>query len=128
MAQAPTPRDPAAITDYHAHVYYRDPAERDRAAWLRAQVEAAFPAVRIGRWRDMPVGPHPAPMFQLAFEAALLPALLPWLMLNRRGLVVLLHPETDNPLADHLRHAAWMGEVLPLDGSGLPGTLEQEPG
>jgi aromatic ring-cleaving dioxygenase len=50
----------------------------------------------------------------VAFAPALLPALLPWLMLNRRGLAVLVHPETGHERADHSAHAAWLGEVLPL--------------
>jgi DOPA 4,5-dioxygenase len=35
-------------------------------------------------------------------------------MLNRDDLVVLLHPETGDDLADHTAHAAWFGAVLPL--------------
>ena len=35
-------------------------------------------------------------------------------MLNRDGLDILLHPETGDDLADHTRHAAWLGETLPL--------------
>jgi DOPA 4,5-dioxygenase len=41
--------------------------------------------------------------------------LLPWLMLNRDGLTILLHPGTGDAYADHTQHAAWMGEVLPLN-------------
>jgi DOPA 4,5-dioxygenase len=59
-------------------------------------------------------------MFQVAFTPDMLQAILPWLMVNRGGLVVLVHPETGRPRDDHLLHAAWMGEVLPLDGSVLP--------
>jgi aromatic ring-cleaving dioxygenase len=35
-------------------------------------------------------------------------------MLNRDGLVVLVHPETGNDLIDHTTHAAWLGPPLPL--------------
>ena len=56
----------AAIASYHAHVYY-DPATRKSAAQVRTDLIARFP-VRLGRWRDKPVGPHPVPMFQVAFE------------------------------------------------------------
>jgi aromatic ring-cleaving dioxygenase len=34
---------------------------------------------------------------------------------------VLLHPETDNPYADHTAHAAWLGEMLPLQTEVLDG-------
>ena len=88
---------------------------------LRDQVAARFDVV-LGRWRDEPVGPHPQPMYQIAFAVPLLATLLPWLMLNRADLAVLVHPETGRPRADHLRHALWLGQVLPLNGAVLPET------
>ncbi len=106
--------DPAIIRDYHAHVYYASAATRDRAARLRERIAAAFPEARLGRWHDAPVGPHPQSMYQVAFPRALLASFLPWLMLNRDGLTVLLHPETGDDVADHSEHAAWLGAVLPL--------------
>jgi len=105
--------DPAAIEGWHAHVYYA-PATRAVAEAVRAGLAAAFPEARLGRWHDVPVGPHPSAMYQVAFAPALLATLLPWLMLNRRGLAVLVHPETGHERPDHTAHAAWLGEVLPL--------------
>lgn len=105
--------DPAIIRDYHAHVYY-DPATRERAERLRARVADAFPQARLGRWHDALVGPHTRSMFQIAFPRDMLAAFLPWLMLNRDGLVILLHPQTGDDVADHSDHAAWLGEVLPV--------------
>ena len=106
--------DPAAIRHYHAHVYYDPARTRADAARLREGVAQAFPKATIGRWHDELVGPHTRSMFQIAFPAALLPELLPWLMLNRDGLTILLHPGTGNGLADHTKHAVWFGEVLPI--------------
>jgi DOPA 4,5-dioxygenase len=40
---------------------------------------------------------------------------MPWLMLNRGALTILVHPETGDAWADHARHAAWLGGILPLD-------------
>jgi aromatic ring-cleaving dioxygenase len=105
--------DPAAIAGWHAHIYY-DPATRPAAEAVRTGLAAAFPEARLGRWHDAPIGPHTQAMYQVAFAPALLPSLLPWLMLNRRGLAVLVHPETGHELADHTVHAAWLGEVLAL--------------
>jgi len=107
------PADPARITDYHMHVYY-DPADRTRAALLREWVEARFP-VRMGRWHDVPVGPHPMAMYQILFPVELFPVIVPFVMLNRMGLTVLLHPESGRPRDDHTLHATWMGAVLPLN-------------
>lgn len=106
------PADTGKIDDYHAHVYY-DALSRDRAALLRQWVEERFP-VRMGRWHDVPVGPHPCAMYQIAFAPDQFPALVPFLMLNRMGLTILLHPESGRPRDDHTLHASWMGEILPL--------------
>lgn len=106
--------DPERITRYHAHVYYDPARSRDRAALLRERVATIFPDARLGRWHDQPVGPHPQSMYQIAFAPDRLSAILPWLMLNRSGLTILLHPETGDNYADHARHALWLGAMLPL--------------
>ena len=69
---------------------------------------------RLGRWHDTPVGPHTQSMYQIAFPPALLASFLPWLMLNRDGLSILLHPGTGDAYADHIEHAVWLGSALPL--------------
>ena len=48
-------------------------------------------------------------MYQVAFEVEEFPPLVPWLMLNRDGLDILVHPLTGNSLADHTRFALWLG-------------------
>jgi aromatic ring-cleaving dioxygenase len=111
--------DPSDIRCYHAHVYYGPGSTRARAASLRERVAAQFPAAIIGRWHDELVGPHTKSMYQIAFPAELLTSFLPWLMLNRDGLTVLLHPETGDPYADHTDHAVWFGAMLPLRLDGL---------
>ena len=108
------PADPAVIRDYHAHVYYDPVTSRDRAERLRTRVAAEFPQATLGRWHDELVGPHTQSMFQIAFPREMLAAFLPWLMLNRDGLVILLHPETGDDVADHSDYAAWLGAVLPV--------------
>jgi aromatic ring-cleaving dioxygenase len=109
-----TPLNPERITQYHAHIYY-DPAHtRQRAALLREQLAQICPDARLGRWHDEPVGPHPQAMYQVAFRPERLATILPWLMLNRGGLTILVHPETGNDYADHSRHALWLGDILPL--------------
>jgi DOPA 4,5-dioxygenase len=104
----------ATIREYHAHIYYDPATSRDKAAFLREQVAARFPQARVGRWHDELVGPHTQSMYQIAFATDLLPSLLPWLMLNRDGLTILLHPQTGNSRADHTAHAVWFGAVLPV--------------
>ena len=115
-APAPTApaKDPHTISEYHAHVYYDPPASRGRAERLRERVAAEFPQAKLGRWHDEMVGPHPQSMYQIAFPSEMLARFVPWLMLNRDGLTVLLHPETGDNYSDHSAHAAWFGAVLPL--------------
>ena len=119
---APAPAESTAAHFYHAHIYYDPQRTREQAATLRGWIEERFPSARMGRWHDVPVGPHPQAMYQVAFEPALFPTLLPFLMLNRQGLAVLVHPETGRPRDDHLLHALWLGAVLPLSGDILPET------
>ena len=119
------------ISSYHAHIYFDPARNRDVAARVRDHIAARF-SVRLGRWHEVPVGPHPQAMYQVAFLPEIFPAFVPWLMLNREGLTVLLHPNTGAPRADHLVHAFWMGAVLPLKGEVLAETedvaaMETEP-
>jgi aromatic ring-cleaving dioxygenase len=106
--------EPAIVRHYHAHVHYHSAASRKRAARLRERVAVAFPDAVLGRWHDEPVGPHPQSMYQIALPRARIGAFLPWLMLNRDGLTILLHPGTGDDYADHAQHAAWFGDRLPL--------------
>lgn len=107
-------RDPAVIISYHAHIYYDPETTREDAARVRENIGADFPTALLGRWHDVPVGPHPIAMYQVAFPVEAFARLVPWLMLNRGKLVVLVHPNTDDGYADHADHAVWLGEKLPL--------------
>jgi aromatic ring-cleaving dioxygenase len=105
--------DPAEINGYHAHIYY-DPPTREKAARLREGMGAAFPAATLGSWHDEPVGPHTVAMYQVAFATEDFTRLVPWLMLNRDGLDVLVHPLAGNAYDDHTIYAMWLGDKLPL--------------
>ena len=104
--------DPGTIRSYHAHIYY-DPQTRGFAERLREAIGAGFDA-QLGRWHDEPVGPHPTSMYQVAFPIAEFPRLVPWLMLNRGQLSVLIHPQAEDAYDDHAFHAMWLGAPLPL--------------
>ena len=123
MAQAFV--EPGKIRGYHAHIYY-DSQTRPIAERLRQAIGNRF-AVELGRWREEPVGPHPVPMYQAAFAAAEFPRIVPWLMLNRGGLSVLVHPQTDDAYDDHTIHALWLGAPLPLRVEGLRRSRERQP-
>ncbi|WP_345816711.1 DOPA 4,5-dioxygenase family protein (plasmid) [Paraburkholderia sp. PREW-6R] len=115
------------IRSYHAHIYFDGPAQRRVAEVLREHIAQRF-SVTLGRWHDQPIGPHAKPMYQVAFSSSDFGSFVPWLMTNRCGLTVLVHPNTGRPLADHLDHPVWMGEVLDiLNRHLLPVDEEPEP-
>lgn len=101
------------IHGYHAHVYF----EAASQAQARALCETAAKefGVSMGRVWDRPIGPHPLPSCQLGATPEQFEKLLPWLALNREGLIVFAHPETGDHLADHRDHGIWLGAVLDVD-------------
>lgn len=106
-----------AIRGFHAHVYYDDSTfEQARALCEDARDRLG---VEMGRMHRRPVGPHPRWSCQLAFAPERFGEVVPWLALNRAGLVVFVHPETGDAVRDHTEHALWMGEVVPLELSAL---------
>ncbi len=70
---------------------------------------------KLGRLHLQPVGPHTKPMYEVAFAGAEFAAVVPWLMLNRGGLSILVHPNTDDPVADHEVNPLWLGEAVAID-------------
>ncbi|WP_248765633.1 DOPA 4,5-dioxygenase family protein [Pseudomonas protegens] len=105
------------IKGYHAHVYF-DASTIDQARALCERAAQLF-ELKMGRVHERPVGPHPDWSCQLAFGPEVFAQVVPWLALNRQGLVVFLHPDTGNDLRDHTDHAIWMGAVRPLDLRGF---------
>ncbi len=101
------------ITGYHAHVYF-DEATQDTARQVCENIANQFP-VEMGRMHARNVGPHPRWSCQLSFDASAFDTVIPWLLLNRQGLTVFVHPETGEHLQDHRDRAFWMGEMLDLD-------------
>jgi len=109
--------DTSKIKGFHAHIYY-DTKTREAAARVREGLAARFD-VQLGSWHDEPVGPHPQAMYQVVFSPSQFGAVVPWLMLHREVLAVLVHPETGDGLSDHLDHSLWLGEKLKLNVAPL---------
>jgi aromatic ring-cleaving dioxygenase len=103
-----TPR----INGYHAHVYY-DATTKPKAQSLATAAIDQLP-VEIGGFSDKPVGPHPVGNLQLIFKPAEFARVVPWLMMNRDGLSVLVHPLTDDSVRDHDSDGLWLGTQVPL--------------
>jgi aromatic ring-cleaving dioxygenase len=103
---------------YHAHIYYvRE--QRARAEGLRLRLDEMKQAgeiprlLYIGQLRDGKVGPHPIPQFEIHFNKEALPVILR--LLEASELTSLVHPLTDDDLADHTRLAHWIGKPIELD-------------
>src|SRR3954463_2298431 len=100
------------LKGYHAHVYF-DAATRPAAERLREEMQGKF-AVEPGGFSDEPRGPHPIAQFAVIFEEPEFQKIVPWLMLNRDGLDVLIHPLTASNRDDHSTYAMWLGNPVPL--------------
>jgi DOPA 4,5-dioxygenase len=101
-----------AIDGYHGHVYY-GPETRTLAEQVRETLAATF-GVEARQLSDAPIGPHLVPQFRFTFTTAQFDTIVPWLMLNRQGLDVLVHPLTDSSYDDHSRYAIWLGSPVAL--------------
>lgn len=125
-------RDPRQwiVDGYDVHLIYTDDRKAEAIA-LFERFMAYVEAERIPYLRpivfEQPVGPWPTPMWQLLLRnqdpVALerdLGRCVAWMMLNRGGFSVMIHPNTRRDegfgggLRDHSRHMLWMGPSLPL--------------
>ena len=117
-----SPEAPGAADPYHAHIYY-DHESWDTAHRLHQKLSDILMSgmladlLVVGRMYESGVGPHPQPQFEIQFRASVLPQITK--VLEASGLTVLIHPLTDDDLADHTTLAHWIGEPLPLDESVL---------
>jgi aromatic ring-cleaving dioxygenase len=107
------------ITSFHGHIYY-DSSSRERAAQVREGLREHF-EIQLGRWHDRLVGPHTQPMYQAAFLPDQFNKVVPWLMLHRQGLDILIHPNTGDAVLDHTDHALWLGKRLEIKIEPLRG-------
>jgi aromatic ring-cleaving dioxygenase len=100
------------VIGYHAHVYF-DPSTRPVAERVRNAIAGKF-TVELGGFSDEPRGPHPVSQFNVIFQAPEFQSIVPWLMFNREGLDVLVHPLTEDMVDDHSIHALWLGTPVKL--------------
>ena len=106
-----------SLHGYHVHIYYKDETLAAAQA-LRDRLAASFP-VQIGKNAGI-AGPHPVSQIQIIFKKEAFQQVVPWLMLNRDGLDILVHPLSDNEYDDHTDYALWMGTPIKLKVETLP--------
>ncbi len=101
---------------YHAHIYFDD-AERAAATELRDGFGRDAEILFVGDMTDGAAGPHPIAQYEVHFLGAAVPAIVA--KIEATGLRALVHPLTDDDLADHTTLAHWIGEPVELDVSVL---------
>jgi aromatic ring-cleaving dioxygenase len=112
------------IRGYHAHVYY-NAATKPAATRLRETIIENF-SLEPRAMSDEPRGPHPISQFNVVFKVKEFEKLVPWLMLNRQGLDVLVHPLTESSYDDHSKNALWLGTPVPMKLDVLRPTYRPE--
>ena len=118
-----------SIVSYDVHTYWNNNSEEERKyAWeLRQKVEKEFAQeieagdIRIYKFWDKPIGPHPINMWEIDFKKPeLFAKVVSFYQLNHGKLSVLIHPRSDQgALADHTKHALWLGHKQRLDTVSL---------
>ena len=101
---------------YHAHIYYTHD-DRAAASVLHSDFANVPGVLFVGRMMDRGVGPHPSPQFEIHFPERARPDVIA--AIEASGLRALVHPLTDDDLADHTSLAHWIGEPVELDVSVL---------
>lgn len=97
---------------YHAHIYYA-PDERPAAAALRDAFGEDEAILFVGAMTDAGVGPHPVAQYEVHFLGRSVGAVVA--AIEATGLRALVHPLTDDDLADHTTLAHWVGAPVELD-------------
>ena len=103
---------------WHAHIYFsveqRAAADALRETFARMSRAAGEPEILfVGRMTEGKVGPHPIPQFEVHFLGASRAAVVT--AIEASGLRALVHPLTDDDLADHTSLGHWIGEPVELD-------------
>ena len=99
--------------NYDIHTYWRNNDERDEA--LKLKQILIDNGVQTFSLVDIPIGPHPLPMFEAHVSAENLPAIEAQLVTNRVNCSILVHEKTNDHMYDHTEGARWLGTPLELN-------------
>jgi DOPA 4,5-dioxygenase len=99
--------------NYDIHTYWRNNEEREEALKLKQLL--IDNNVQTFSLVDIPIGPHPLPMFEAHVSAENLPAIEALLVANRVNCPILIHEKTSDHVYDHTKGAHFLGEPLELN-------------
>ena len=108
-----TKRPVNAHKAYHAHIYFEE-STKAHAKYLCEQSAEQF-QLRVGRFHEKLVGPHPRWSCQVNFGTKDFDAYISWLDEQRKDLTIFVHALTGNDWQDHTDFAYWLGEEVPLN-------------
>jgi len=97
---------------YHAHIYF-EPEQQAAVVQLRERLKSRRDILFVGQMTNGKAGPHPIPQFEVHFLENALGMVIP--LFEASGLRTLIHPLTDDDMADHTTLAHWIGEPVELD-------------
>jgi len=98
---------------YDIHTYWRNNEQRDEALKLKQLL--IDNKVQTFSLVEIPIGPHPLPMFEAHVSAEKLPAIEALLVANRVNCLILIHEKTGDHVYDHTKGARFLGEPLELN-------------
>ncbi|HKH28540.1 MAG TPA: DOPA 4,5-dioxygenase family protein [Sphingomicrobium sp.] len=107
---------------YHAHIYFTED-QRDTADDLRTRFGAEPGILFVGEMTAGKTGPHPIPQYEVHFLKSSLDEVVE--TIRHSGLRALVHPLTDDDLADHTTLGQWIGgdplelDLTTLDAPGM---------
>eukprot|EP00246_Nothoceros_aenigmaticus_P010071 TRINITY_DN26384_c0_g1_i1.p2 TRINITY_DN26384_c0_g1~~TRINITY_DN26384_c0_g1_i1.p2 ORF type:complete len:134 (+),score=18.04 TRINITY_DN26384_c0_g1_i1:178-579(+) len=122
MASAMPLKFMSPIRSYDVHIYFfqTHATHLGVARTLREEIQEKFPELKVYKFWDQPIGPHPIGMFEVDLKTPdEFARFVPWIQVNRKGLSVLVHPNTGHPLDDHTVNAMWLGEKVILNTTDL---------
>ena len=99
--------------NYDIHNYWRNSDERDEALKLKQLL--INNKVQTFSLVEIPIGPHPLPMFEAHASAENLLAIEALLNANRVNCSILIHEKTGDHVYDHTKGARFLGEPLELN-------------
>eukprot|EP01080_Neovahlkampfia_damariscottae_P007880 gene7880-12349_t len=101
------------------HFYY-DEKTKESALKVREELQKAFPVLTFYKPHFENIGPHLKWMWEADFTNSKnffedFGTIVYWLMMNRNGHSILIHPHTGDGLKDHVEHPIWLGDKLELN-------------
>ena len=93
--------------NYDIHTYWRNNDERDEA--LKLKQILIDNKVQTFSLVEIPIGPHPLPMFEAHVSAENLPVTEAQLVANRVNCSILIHEKTNDQMYDPTEGGRWLG-------------------